>query len=136
MSSGTGFNGCYASHIVLRKGTHVKKIPNEISDALASTINCALATVVNCIDSLPENIKKNGRKAFVQGDGLLGLYSCALLKDIGFSHIYCSGQRSNISKLIMEFGGIPLFHGNLNFLLIYIAFKFIRFFFVVIPFER
>ncbi len=109
MSSGTGFNGCYASHIVLRKGTHVKKIPSEISDSLASTINCALATVINCIDSLPDNIRNNGKRAFIQGDGLLGLYSCAILKDIGFTHIYCSGQRPNRSPLIEDFGAIPIY---------------------------
>jgi threonine dehydrogenase-like Zn-dependent dehydrogenase len=111
MNNGTGFNGCYASHIVLRKGTHVKKVPNEINDSLASTINCALATVVNCIDNIPENIRKSGKKAFVQGDGLLGLYSCAMFKDLGFTHIYCSGQRSNRSPLIEEFGAIPINSG-------------------------
>ena len=46
MSSGSGFNGCYASHILIRKGTRVIKLPNEISDSLGATINCALATMV------------------------------------------------------------------------------------------
>ena len=46
MSSGSGFNGCYASHILIRKGTRVMKLPNEISDILGATINCALATMV------------------------------------------------------------------------------------------
>jgi D-arabinose 1-dehydrogenase-like Zn-dependent alcohol dehydrogenase len=127
MSSGTGFNGCYASHIVLRKGTHVKKIPSEISDSLASTINCALATVINCIDSLPDNIRNNGKRAFIQGDGLLGLYSCAILKDIGFTHIYCSGHHSSRSSLVESFGGIPVYGGKLlqNLVIYYwIIFKF------------
>lgn len=111
MSNGSGFNGTYASHIILRKGTHIKKIPDVISDEIASSINCALATMVNCIDSLPENIRNNGKKVFIQGDGMLGLYGCALFKELGFTHVYCSGQRKNRSDLIEKFGAIPLFSG-------------------------
>lgn len=114
LNSGTGFNGCYASHIVLRKGTHIKKLPNEITDEVASTINCALATVVNIVDNIPSNILQNGKKAFVQGDGLLGLYTCTLLKEKGFEKIYCSGHRSNRSPLIEKFSAIPIYHGNFN----------------------
>jgi threonine dehydrogenase-like Zn-dependent dehydrogenase len=108
MSSGSGFNGSYASHIVLRKGTHIKKLPNEIDDYIGSTINCALATMVNCIDSIPNNIKLNGKKALIQGDGMLGLFGCALLNDLGFEKIYCTGHRTNRSSLVNKFGGIPL----------------------------
>jgi D-arabinose 1-dehydrogenase-like Zn-dependent alcohol dehydrogenase len=66
MSNGTGFNGCYASHIILRKGTEVIKLPDEISDELASTINCALATMVNCVDQVPQNVKKSAKKVLIQ----------------------------------------------------------------------
>ena len=58
MCNGSGFNGCYASHIIIRKGTRVIKLPNEISDSLGATINCALATMVNSVDQIPINVKK------------------------------------------------------------------------------
>jgi threonine dehydrogenase-like Zn-dependent dehydrogenase len=96
----------------LRKGTFIKKIPDAIGDSLASTINCALATMINCTDQIPVHMRREGRKALVQGDGMLGLYGCALLKELGFSTVYCSGLKSNRSVLIEEFGAYPLDHGN------------------------
>ena len=65
-SSGTGFNGCYATHIVIRKGTKVIKLPDEICDNLGASINCALATMVNCVSQLPNNVKKIADKALIQ----------------------------------------------------------------------
>ena len=59
IGNGSGFNGCYASHIIIRPGTFVIKLPKSINDDLAATINCALATMVNCIDQIPDRIKRN-----------------------------------------------------------------------------
>jgi D-arabinose 1-dehydrogenase-like Zn-dependent alcohol dehydrogenase len=66
MSNGTGFNGCYATHIIIRKGTEVIKMPDVISDELAATINCALATMVNCVDQVPKRVKKSAKKVLIQ----------------------------------------------------------------------
>jgi len=63
LSDGSGFNGCYASHIILRHGTHVVKIPDSISDRCAAPINCSLATTMCAMEYVPKI--KNGR-AFVQ----------------------------------------------------------------------
>ena len=52
MGDGTGWNGCYATHIVIRKGTHVVKLPENIPSNLAAPINCALGTMVNALSSL------------------------------------------------------------------------------------
>ena len=52
LSNETGLNGCYASHIVLRRGTHVAKVPPQVSDMVASPLNCALATMVNAVGGL------------------------------------------------------------------------------------
>jgi hypothetical protein len=45
---------------------------------------------------------------------MLGLYGCALFKELGFKEVYCSGrnleQRAN---LIERFGAIPIENGNL-----------------------
>ena len=66
MSSGTGFNGSYASHIILRKGTAVIKLPDVISDDLGASINCALATMMNCVSQIPDNCTRPGSKAVIQ----------------------------------------------------------------------
>lgn len=103
MSNGSGFNGCYATHIIIRKGTHLIKLPDEISDGLAASINCALATMVNCVDQIPDRVKNNPKKVLVQGDGMLGLYGCFLLKEIGFKEIYCSGNHPTRGELVEKF---------------------------------
>jgi D-arabinose 1-dehydrogenase-like Zn-dependent alcohol dehydrogenase len=66
MNNGTGFNGCYATHIILRKGTKIIKLPKEINDSLAATMNCSLATMVNCVSHIPNRIKQNSHKALIQ----------------------------------------------------------------------
>lgn len=114
MSSGTGFNGSYASHIILRKGTAIIKLPDVISDDLGASINCALATMVNCVEKIPDNNKRNGSKALIQGDGMLGLYGCALLKSMGYGEIYCTGHQNNRRELIKKFGAIPVTNDELK----------------------
>lgn len=63
LSDGSGYNGCYATHIVLRSGTHVVKLPETISDRCAVPVNCALATAMCAMENVPK--VKSGR-AFVQ----------------------------------------------------------------------
>ncbi|CAF0721112.1 unnamed protein product [Rotaria sordida] len=111
LSDGSGYNGCYATHIILRRGTHVVKIPEIISDRCAAPINCSLATAMCAMEYVPK--AKNGR-AFVQGDGMLGLYTCAALREHGFERVYCSGTRLQRSKFIEHFGGIPLYNARRN----------------------
>lgn len=117
MSSGTGFNGCYSTHIVIRAGTRLVKLPDEIGDALAASINCALATMVNVVESLPPHVvgtptklsknTKKTRRALIQGNGTLGIYGCTLLQDMGFNEVYVSGHHeSDRSDIVRKFGAI------------------------------
>lgn len=102
--NGTGLNGCYSTHILIRKGTHLVKIPSSISDEVAVPANCALATMVNAISK----IKCVPKKVVIQGGGLLGLYTCALLKEIGVPQIYCLEVDENRFTMIEKFGGVPV----------------------------
>ncbi|CAF4764339.1 unnamed protein product, partial [Rotaria sp. Silwood1] len=43
------------------------------------------------------------------GDGMLGLYTCAALREHGFERVYCSGTRLQRSTFIEQFGAIPLY---------------------------
>eukprot|EP01137_Pigoraptor_chileana_P000065 Opistho-2@35618 len=112
LSDGSGLNGCYASHVLLRKGTKTVVIPSSISDAAAAPVNCALATVVAALRAVPpagsvdieDGICFNRRLAVVQGAGLLGLYACALLRDIGFHEVRCVDVNAERMKLAERFG--------------------------------
>lgn len=42
---------------------------------------------------------------------MLGLYGCALLKELNIRRIYCSGNKTIRSDLIKGFGAIPISDG-------------------------
>jgi putative phosphonate catabolism associated alcohol dehydrogenase len=117
INNGTGLNGSYASHILLRKGTHIVKVPLIVSPANAAPANCALATMVNAVSKMTVAPKK----AVIQGGGLLGIYTCALLKERGVEEIFCLEVNENRFSLISQFGGIPVDGKNseqaMNFIL-------------------
>lgn len=104
LANGSGLNGGYASHLVLRRGTAIFEVPDELSDALVAPANCALATIVNVLADPP----KPCRTALVQGGGLLGIYACALLSRRGVENVFCTDVSEQRLGLIPEFGGIPL----------------------------
>lgn len=108
--NGTGLNGCYASHILIRKGTHMVKIPDTVSHSVAAPANCALATMVNAISHTTAKPKK----AVIQGGGLLGVYACGLLKEMGVSQIYCLEVNESRFQIIKDFGAIPVDAKNDN----------------------
>ncbi|KAK2182527.1 hypothetical protein NP493_352g06042 [Ridgeia piscesae] len=107
LSQASGFTGCFASHIVLEKGTTICKVPLHISDPVACVINCPVATMVNAVSSIPQNC----RKALVQGAGLLGLFGCVLLKERGFLNVYVTDVNEARLQHVSKFGGLAF---NLN----------------------
>jgi putative phosphonate catabolism associated alcohol dehydrogenase len=104
LGDGSGLNGCYASHILLRPGTAVFAVPEDLSDELAAPANCALATIVSVLSDLPRPC----RTAVVQGGGMLGLYACAMLSRAGVPSVFCCDVSQQRLALIEEFGGTAL----------------------------
>jgi putative phosphonate catabolism associated alcohol dehydrogenase len=104
LHDGSGLNGCYASHIVLRSGTAVMEVPDALPDALVAPANCALATIVNALSELPASCES----ALVQGGGLLGLYACAWLRHRGVGTVFCADLSPQRLAQVPEFGGTPL----------------------------
>lgn len=103
ITNGCGLNGCYASHILLRPGTTVVPVPEELPDALVSPANCALATMVNATEWLPNPC----RVAVIQGAGMLGLFGCALLRARGVARVIVVDTNPARLELVPLFGGIP-----------------------------
>jgi putative phosphonate catabolism associated alcohol dehydrogenase len=101
LANGTGLNGCYSDYILIRKGTHIVKIPEPISNSVAAPINCALATMINAVSKSTQKIES----AVIQGGGLLGIYGCVILKEKGVKNIYCLEINEDRFSLIEEFGG-------------------------------
>lgn len=96
-------SGCYATHIVFRRGTHVVKVPEEIPAQTAAPANCALATMVYAVSLLPAECET----VAVQGAGMLGIYGCALLTESG-RRAFCLDVDESRLAVAEKFGGIPL----------------------------
>lgn len=104
LGDGSGLNGCYASHVLLRAGTHLVAIPDGMADAVAAPANCALATLMAVVETLPNP----GEIAVIQGAGLLGLYGCALLKSAGWSKVFVVDRQPQRLVAVPRFGGTPV----------------------------
>jgi putative phosphonate catabolism associated alcohol dehydrogenase len=102
-SDGCGLHGTYATHIALRRGTHLVAVPDELPDAFAAPANCALATMAAATEHLPQPC----RVAVVQGAGLLGLYGCALLRAAGIGRVVVVDTDAARLKMVSAFGGEP-----------------------------
>jgi putative phosphonate catabolism associated alcohol dehydrogenase len=100
---GSGLNGTYASHILLRAGTHLVELPDAVSDAAAVSANCSLATSVHLVEQLPPRCQV----AVVQGAGMLGLHLCALLRSAGVERVLVVDSDNARRERAREFGGEP-----------------------------
>jgi len=103
LSDRSGFHGCYSTHIVLQAGTSVFPLADTVSDSMAVSANCALATMVAATEPLP----RGGKLAVVQGAGLLGLFGCALLKQRGWQRVVVVDTNASRLALVSAMGGEP-----------------------------
>mmetsp|Transcript_7815 Transcript_7815/g.18179 ORF Transcript_7815/g.18179 Transcript_7815/m.18179 type:complete len:406 (-) Transcript_7815:21-1238(-) len=109
VTSGSGLNGTYASHIVLRRGTHVVKLPDTLGSEVCAPANCALATVANSLDMARLPRYGANKSAVVQGAGLLGIFAVAWLRHrIGMEAVFCLDVSEERLKTAERFGAVPV----------------------------
>lgn len=93
--------GGYAEYIYLFGGTAIYKIPEKISDDVATPANCALSTVINAVKSIGLN---EGDTVLIQGAGLLGLNLIALAVEAGARTIFVTDVLQSRLDLAGRFG--------------------------------
>lgn len=103
LTDGSGLNGCYSTHILLRAGTTVVPLPDSITDSMAAPANCALATMIAVLRDLPSPQDT----VVIQGAGLLGLYGTALLHTAGWRRVIVVDRNPERLRLVPAMGGIP-----------------------------
>ncbi|KAJ9468233.1 L-threonine 3-dehydrogenase [Diplonema papillatum] len=119
VSCGSGLNGTFASHVLLRPGTHVVPVPARVSDKAAAALNCAFATVCfACEAARPALEAMAGHpRVVVQGAGLLGIFACALLSaeypgariwlaDVDPARLSLSGAFGATAVLVADLPGV------------------------------
>ncbi|MDD5728528.1 MAG: zinc-binding dehydrogenase [Victivallales bacterium] len=105
------FNGGFAEIVYIRPGTTVLKVPDSISDAAVTPINCALATVMHGIEKMA---LRGGEQVVVMGAGMLGIYAAAVLRRRVCREVMVIDPDSRRLKTAEKFGGTPLIPENFS----------------------
>jgi putative phosphonate catabolism associated alcohol dehydrogenase len=78
------FLGTFGEFVYIMPGTSVYKLPEQMSDEVASPLMCAAATVAGGLDRAGI---RPGDNVVVQGAGMLGLYASVFAKALGAGQV-------------------------------------------------
>lgn len=95
------FQGGYGQYFYLRPNHAIFKLPNEITDEMAAGVNCAFTQVYA---GLEIGQMQAGATVVIQGAGGLGVYACAVAREMGASKIIVIDGVSERLELASEFG--------------------------------
>jgi threonine dehydrogenase-like Zn-dependent dehydrogenase len=95
------FTNAYGDYYYLRPNHFVFKIPDEISDDVATPVNCALSQVLY---GLQQAGLRFGQTVVIQGAGGLGINAVAVARDMGAEQIIILDQVPGRLELARAFG--------------------------------
>ena len=95
------FNNAFGDYYYLRPGGFVFRIPDEVSDNVATPANCALAQVIY---GLTRAGLRAGDSIVIQGAGGLGLNAVAVARDMGADRIIVVDRLAARLELARVFG--------------------------------
>ena len=99
--------GGYAEYIYLFPGTAVYRVPENLSDEVATPANCALSTVINALETIG---LKRGETVLIQGAGMLGLNLVALCKEAGAAKVIVTDIARERLAVAARFGADACFN--------------------------
>jgi threonine dehydrogenase-like Zn-dependent dehydrogenase len=76
--------GSFADYLYLHAGQAIFKVPDNVTDTMIVSANCALAQVVVGLERVEVGL---GDRVVIQGCGGLGVYACAIAKERGASMV-------------------------------------------------
>ena len=95
------FNNAFGEYYYLRPGHWVFRVPDEVSDTVATPANCALSQVLY---GLQKAGLRFGQSVVVQGAGGLGINAVAVARDMGADIIIAVDGRADRLELARAFG--------------------------------
>ena len=102
-------SGGFASHIQLKAGTTIYHIPEAIEDEEAAPINCALATVINGLETIGTN---KAETVIVHGAGMLGIYAACYLREQGYDIVAIVDKNAHRLQIAEQFGATQTFNAS------------------------
>jgi alcohol dehydrogenase len=94
-------SGGLAEYCLLREGTDLFRLPDGLSDTVASPANCATATIAAALRTAGDIA---GRSVLVQGAGMMGLTACAMARAAGAETVLCCDIRAERLARAVKFG--------------------------------
>jgi D-arabinose 1-dehydrogenase-like Zn-dependent alcohol dehydrogenase len=95
------FQGGYGQYFYLRPNHAIFKLPDEITDEMAAGVNCAFTQVYAGLEIAE---MKGGDTVVIQGAGGLGVYACAVAREMGAAKIIIIDGVDERLELASEFG--------------------------------
>jgi D-arabinose 1-dehydrogenase-like Zn-dependent alcohol dehydrogenase len=95
------FQGGYGEYFYLGPNHAIFKLPNEITDAMAAGINCAFTQVYAGLEIV--NLRA-GSTVVIQGAGGLGVYACAVAREMGAAKVIVIDGVDERLELASQFG--------------------------------
>jgi L-iditol 2-dehydrogenase len=95
------FNNAFGEYYYLRPDHWVFRVPDEVSDTVATPANCALSQVLY---GLQKAGLRFGQSVVVQGAGGLGINAVAVARDMGADTIIAVDGRADRLELARAFG--------------------------------
>ncbi len=93
--------GGFAEYVCLMPGTAIFRVPDGLPDEIATPANCALATVINAMETIGFEA---GENVLIQGAGLLGLNLIALCKQAGAASVAVTDVNAERLTMAERFG--------------------------------
>ena len=103
----TALSGGFATHILLRPGTTVCHIPDNVTDGEAVPVNCAFATVVNGLTTIGTYPNES---AVIHGAGMLGIYAACYLREQDYNIVAVVDINEERLQTAKRFGATHTFN--------------------------
>lgn len=94
------FKGTFATHYQISPRQSFYKVPDNIPDAVAAGVNCAVSQAYYGLDTVGV---KMGDTVVIQGAGGLGIFGCAIAKTAG-AKVIVVDMDANRLKTVRKFG--------------------------------
>lgn len=95
------FVGAFGDYYYVYPGAAIYRVPDELPDAAVAGINCALSQVVGGLQLAGIRI---GDNVVIQGAGGLGVYACAVAREMGAARIVVIDRVDERLELARQFG--------------------------------
>ena len=95
------FMGTFGEYVYVKPGTGVFKVPDDMSDEVASPLMCAASTVTAGLARIGMPPREN---VVIQGAGMLGLYAAAFAQEQGAKQVIMIDVLEKRLEMARQFG--------------------------------